>query len=480
MSEFEELISKLLEKVPELSRSVIEERINEKKEKVGAGYLTDQGAIFLVAADLGVSLEQTQNSEVAIKDLYIGAKEVTLESRVLNISPTKQFTKKDGSSFSLRTITVYDNNSTASVKLWDEKANLPGLEELKPGDLIKIIKAYVKSDLTGAPTINIGSGATIETSESESDIVSIDSKISDVSEIKDEQKDLIVVGTLGSAMSLLEFTNSKGQPSKALKFRLRGENKNLVNVVLWGKDESILPKVITQDAKVKLFGVRTKTGMQGLEIHGNDATIINVEGDAEIQPTIVRLLAIEKDQAGNTTGLAIDKSKKLVRITDVTNTIGSFVKDDILECMPSKIFGNTMQIDQDSFVRKIDDKTVPTIAEIRTKITKVSEGNDYSVEAIVLKAPERKDIQTKNGDNIQLSEMFVEDDSGQVWIKGWRQQADLMDSFTLGDIITILGVNARPGLEGKLDLVLTPYSKIIKKKLIFPKSSCQEYRFFLR
>ena len=463
MSEFEELISKLLEKVPELSRSVIEERINEKKEKVGAGYLTDQGAIFLVAADLGVTLEQSQKAEVAIKDLYIGAKEVTLESRVLNISPTKQFTKKDGSSFSLRTITVYDNNSTASVKLWDEKANLPGIEELKPGDLIKIIKAYVKSDLTGAPTINIGSGASIETSQSVSDIVSIDSKISDVSEVREDQRDLIISGTLGSAMSLLEFTNSKGQPSKALKFRLKGKNKNLINVVLWGKDESILPKVITQDAKVKLFGVRTKTGMQGLEIHGNDATIIDVEGDAEIQPVIVRLLATEKDQSGNTTCLAIDKSKKLVRIIDVTNTIGSFVKDDILECMPSKIFGNTMQIDQNSFVRKIEDKNVPTVAEIRTKIIEVSEGNDYSVEAIVLKAPERKDIQTKKGDNIQLSEMFVEDDSGQVWIKGWRQQADLMDNFTLGDIITILGVNARPGLEGKLDLVLTPYSKIIKK-----------------
>ncbi|MBT5171214.1 MAG: single-stranded DNA-binding protein [Candidatus Nitrosopelagicus sp.] len=463
MSEFEELISKLLEKVPELSRSVIEERINEKKEKVGAGYLTDQGAIFLVAADLGVTLEQSQKAEVAIKDLYIGAKEVTLESRVLNISPTKQFTKKDGSSFSLRTITVYDNNSTASVKLWDEKANLPGIEELKPGDLIKIIKAYVKSDLTGAPTINIGSGASIETSQSESDIASIDSKIIDIGDTKEDQRDIIVSGTLGSAMSLLEFTNSKGQPSKALKFRLKGKNKNLINVVLWGKDESILPKVITQDAKVKLFGVRTKTGMQGLEIHGNDATIIDVEGHTEIQPVIVRLLAIEKDQSGNTTGLAIDKSKKLVRITDVANTIGSFVKDDILECMPSKIFGNTMQIDQNSFVRKIDDKHVPTVAEIRTKIIEVSEGNDYSVEAIVLKAPERKDIQTKKGDNIQLSEMFVEDDSGQVWIKGWRQQADLMDNFTLGDIITILGVNARPGLGGKLDLVLTSYSKIIKK-----------------
>ena len=464
MSEFEELISKLLEKVPELSRSVIEERINEKKEKVGAGYLTDQGAIFLVAADLGVSLEQTQNAEVAIKDLYIGAKEVTLESRVLNISPTKQFTKKDGSSFSLRTITVYDNNSTASVKLWDEKANLPGLEELKPGDLIKIIKAYVKSDLTGAPTINIGSGASIETSQSESDIVSIDSKITDVSEIKDDQRDLIVSGTLGSAMSLLEFTNSKGQPSKALKFRLKGENKNLVNVVLWGKDESILPKVIGQDAKVKLFGVRTKTGMQGLEIHGNDATIINVEGDTEIQPTIVRLLAIEKDQAGNTTGLAIDKSRKLVRITDVANTIGSFAKDDILECMTSKIFGNTIQIDQDSFVRKIDDdQNIPELSSLRTKISEIELENNYCVEAIILKEPEKREIQTKTGETILLSEMFVEDDSGQIWIKGWRNQAILLDGLSSGEVISVTAVNAKAGLEGRTELFLTPFSTIVKK-----------------
>ena len=463
MSEFEELISKLLEKVPELSRSVIEERINEKKEKVGAGYLTDQGAIFLVAADLGVSLEQTQKTEVELKDLYIGAKEVTLQGRVLNISPTKQFTKKDGSSFSLRTITVYDNNSTASVKLWDEKANLPGIEELKPGDLIKIIKAYVKSDLTGAPTINIGSGASIETSDSQSDIVSIDSKIDDVSTIKEDQKDIIVSGKLGSAMNVMEFTNSRGKPSKALKFRLRGENNNLINVVLWGKDESILPKMILQDAKVKLFGVRTKTGMQGLEIHGNDATVLDVDGDTEIQPVVVRLVEVKKEQSGKTTGLAIDKSRKLIKITDVSDTITNFVNNDVLECMPSKIFGNTMQIDQDSFVRKIDDESVPTTGELRTKISDVAEGNDFSVEGIVLKAPERKDIQTKSGENIQLCEMFIEDDSGQIWIKGWRQQADLMDNFTLGDIITILGVNARPGLEGKLDLVLTSYSKIIKK-----------------
>ena len=49
MSDFEELLSKLLEKIPELSRSVIEEKINEKKDRIGSGYLTDEGALFLIA-----------------------------------------------------------------------------------------------------------------------------------------------------------------------------------------------------------------------------------------------------------------------------------------------------------------------------------------------------------------------------------------------------------------------------------------------
>ena len=130
MSNFEELLSKLLEAAPELSRSVIEDRIAEKKDKIGSGYLTDQGALFLVASDLGISLEQSQRIEIELKDLFVGAKEVTVESRILNMSPTKQFTKKDGTPFLLRTMTVYDSNSTVSVKLWDERQICQELKNL--------------------------------------------------------------------------------------------------------------------------------------------------------------------------------------------------------------------------------------------------------------------------------------------------------------------------------------------------------------
>jgi len=71
--------------------------------------------------------------------------------------------------------------------------------------------------------------------------------------------------------------------------------------------------------------------------------------------------------------------------------------------------------------------------------------------------------QTRAGENIVLGEMFVEDDSGQIWIKGWRKQAGLIEGFSVGEIISITTVNAKPGLDGKTELFLTPYSTITKK-----------------
>ena len=329
--------------------------------------------------------------------------------------------------------------------------------------MVKIIKAYVKSDLTGAPTLNIGSGATIESTKSSSDIPSIDSITIDAGEVKEDQKDLVVTGKINGIINLLEYKNSKGQPSSALKFRLNGQNNTLVNVVLWGKDESILPKIIVPNAEIKLFGVRTKIGNQGLEIHGNDATLIEIDGKQEIEPILIRLLSVMKSDSGTTTALGIDKSKNLIQLTDVSGVIVNFESNSVLECMPSKIFGNVIKIDQDSFVRKIEDDSLPHMSELRTKISQIKEENNFCIEAIILKAPERREIQTKSGETVALSEMFVEDDSAQIWIKGWRKQADLLNDFTLGEIITILGVNAKSGLEGRMELVLTSYSKIIKK-----------------
>ncbi|MGY5148994.1 MAG: single-stranded DNA-binding protein [Candidatus Nitrosopumilus sp. bin_68KS] len=457
-------MNKLLEQKPELTKEDVEEQIKIKKEKIGAGYLTDQGAIFLIASDYGVTLSEPLKVEMSLKDLYAGAKEISLETRVLNLSPAKQFSRKDGSPFYLRTMTVYDENSTASVKLWDEKANLPSLENLKPGDLIKIIKAYVKSDLDGSPTINIGSGSNIETTDSESEIPTIDTITKDISGLQEGQKDLVISGMIDGVISGMEFTNSRGMPGKALRMRLKGKVGNGIRVVLWGKDESSIPNMISQSAKVRLLGVKVKSGNQGLEIHGNDATIVEIEGGKEAEPVIARVLSISPTEKGNNMILAVDNKKNLYNISDFSNSTSICVEGDVIECMPSKVYGNSITLDDNSFVRKLEnDESIPSLSKIRTKINDVKVDGIYCIEAIILKVPERREVQTKSGESISLSEMFVEDDTGQIWVKGWRNQARLIDKCELGEIVSITGLNAKAGLEGRIELFISAFSKITKK-----------------
>ena len=463
MSEFEELLEKIQEQKPELTKQDIDDRIKQKIEKIGPGYLTDEGALFLIAKDLGISLKQTLKTEMSLKDIYVGAKDVSIESRVLNISPTKQFSRKDGSPFLLRTMTVYDNDSAVSVKLWDEKANLPGIEELKPGDLIKIIKAYIKSDLNGSPTINVGSGSNIESTNKESKIRAVDELTIDASEVKENQSNLVVSGKIDGSITTLEFTNRRGEPGKGLKMRLKGNDDATKGVVIWGKDESFLPKVIPQNAKVRLLGVRTKIGNQGLEIHGNEATLIEIEGGKESEPVIVRVATMKRNDGGKTVAMGIDNKKNTVYLTDSSNMLDSISAGDVIECMPAQVFGNAVTINNDSFVRKIDDESIPQLSSLRTKISEIKSGNNYCIEAIILKEPEKREVQTKTGETILLSEMFVEDDSGQIWIKGWRNQAILLDGHSVGEIISVTAVNAKAGLEGRTELFLTSFSAVTKK-----------------
>jgi len=121
------------------------------------------------------------------------------------------------------------------------------------------------------------------------------------------------------------------------------------------------------------------------------------------------------------------------------------------------------EMDENSFVRKLDDnETIPSLSQIRTRFIDVKADGYFCIECIVLKIPERREIHTKSGESIPLSQIFVEDDTGQLWVRGWRNQAKLIDKCELGDIISITGLNAKENnLEkGRLELFLTSNSTI--------------------
>lgn len=464
MAGLDELIGKLMEARPELTREEILSQIAAKKDKIGAGYLTDQGAIFLVAGDHNVQIADQAAASLEIKDLYSGAKEVSLEARIMSMSPATQFTRKDGSASFRRTMTVYDSNATARVTLWDEKAKLGVLDGLKPGDLVRIVKAYVRSDIDGSHTLNLGDGSDVEASGSESGIPPLESIIKDVGEVGEGQKNIAVSGTLEGTINTMRFTNSRGQPGKALRMRLKGKDGRAMKVVIWGKDEEGLPSVIPQDAQVRLLGASVKSGRQEPEIHGNEATSVQVDGGSDPEPVTVRILNVTRLEKGGSMILGTDSKGALYKIKDTSDSAAAGAEGDILECMPSRVQGSSLTLDEKSYARKVDDDgSIPGPAKVRTRIGDVKAGSSYCIEAIILKVPERRDVQTKTGDSVPLAEVFVEDDTGQIWVKGWRRQASMVERCVPGEIVRVVGADARPGLEGRTELVLGAFSSITKK-----------------
>lgn len=466
MGEYESAINSILEGRPEISRTALDELIAEKLKKVGGGFLTSRGAVHLVAADLGVKVAKSGNITADLKDAQDGAKEISLRTRVMNISPVREFTGKDGSPGAIRTMTVYDNNSRMSVKLWNDKANLPEIDQIRSGDMIKIIKAYVKADLNGSPAINIGSGATLERDENqETDIGGIDILEIDAGAITEDGRNMVISGKIDGQVSDSEFTRkTDGKRGTVLRMSIRGKEGNPIRAVLWGKTKNDIPKFIPTGASVRLIGVDAKSGNQGTEIHGNDATLLEVDGSNDVPPKMVRIIS-KVDGVSGSMILGADADSNLVFISDTANMTSKFALDDIVELMPTTAFGGSLVLDATSYARRVDasDTKIPMRKDMCTEIGAIKVDKTYVIKAIVLKIDERRDIQTRAGDTISLVEMYVEDSTGPIWVKGWREQSDILAKCQPGEIYEITGLNARAGMEGRIDLMLSPYSSLVRQ-----------------
>jgi replication factor A1 len=411
------MIESLQNQKPEISADQLRELIDEKKRKIGAGYLTDQGALFLVAADLGISLGNIKRGYGTIKDLFVGAKDVSIVGRIMNIYPTRKFFRKDTKEeMRNRTLTIYDHESVVRVKLWDDQISLPDEAQLRPGELVKISRGYVKSGLDGRPVINLSSGSKIEVLEEENTIPDIDSITIKVDEVHESREHVVITGLVGSSPRISQYQNSRGEVMNLLQLQLSNETKTqYLRTVIWNVDESKIPKIFDIDAKIRLIGVRIKQGNPqygsgDFEIHGDEGTVFEFFGtktDIEIKTLKVVSFGGETG-TGNVASLAIDKSGKFVHLTIDAALLNSPLNyDSMIEFVPSRIFGNSMILNKDdSYIRVIeDDESFPKMSVFESKIKDVQMSDSpYILEAIVLQSPNMTEVNTKNGEVVPVSD----------------------------------------------------------------------------
>jgi replication factor A1 len=475
LPDFRKLATDLLVQKPELSEQKLLELIEQKKKKVGGGYLTDQGALFLVASDMGVSLDYSSYQDITLKDMYIGAGSITVKARILAIYPAREYERKDGTRGEFRKILLVDGEGSARLTLWDEKVKLVEELSLKIGDAVRIANAYVRAGLDGSPSLNLGQKGAIEILQDDK-IPSLHSKAKKVSDIKSIEQSIILECVVQSTPRKSDFTTKDGRQGTLLQF-VGGENGAEMRVVIWNNplDELLNAGV---GSRILLVNVRSKEANGIYEIHGDEGTIVQIITHAPVkqttplQNTVIEIegsvlsvgdTRLTKNGLPSVQALLIGSDYKIytaILIGDVSNVLSENPSIKKLGLKGRLVDERRLICDDQSSVTVLPSSDKGREA-VLTKLSKIgADSAPIFCDVIALSKCNADEITTKEGETVRKAELIVGDETGETRLTAWREEAKMIEGIQPGEKLRLKGFQVQKGRDGSLTLLAKPYSSI--------------------
>ena len=279
MYDFESLLAEVLRNRPEVTRNQIMQQIQEKKRDVGSGFLTDQGALFLIAGELGVPLRQMTSTDLTLKDIYAGANDITIVARVLAVYPISEYKRKDGTVGRYRRLGLFDGINVGRLTIWDDNEQALKLDGIAPDTPVRISNGYVRPGLDGKPSLNLGKRGKIEVLVDEnlvSRLVPLSKLAKGIGDVENDQSVVALRGTASSASRSSNFTRSDGSAGSLAQFEVTDDaGKNKVRVVIWNPvaiEVKAGQEVLVTNLKVR----KSSNGEE--ELHGDSGSVVQTPG----------------------------------------------------------------------------------------------------------------------------------------------------------------------------------------------------------
>lgn len=322
----EDIVKKILKEKPNLRREDVF-RLIEKKRTDARNLLNFEGAAFLVAAELGVSLsgDIKISRRMRIGNLVSGLNDVTVYGRVLAINPLQKFRRSDESQGVLRRILIGDETGTVEVYAWNGKVKELEEQEVKVNSIIKVEHAYSRLSIDGKVELHVGERGriTLESPEIvETEIPEYEEFFGKISDMKSGLKDFNFKGVVVNIFPVKVFKRATGE-GKVQRAKVKDETGE-VNVVFWNSKVDEIKDVKIGD-KLEIFGSKIKENMfGGLEAHLNKRSRVKViPSTEEIKEKVLKIGEIQPDIRGLTVEGVIEDS---FGVRDVTLKDGSKVK----------------------------------------------------------------------------------------------------------------------------------------------------------
>ena len=140
-----------------MGRDEIQNLIKEKKEELG-DLITDEGAAFIVARELGVDILPSTSSkgeQLTTASLSQDMRDVNLTARVLKIYNPRTF-EKDGTTNVVQNLLLGDKDGTIKLVLWGPDTQPVSDGTIKRGTICQLIGGYIRKGWDGRIEIHKG------------------------------------------------------------------------------------------------------------------------------------------------------------------------------------------------------------------------------------------------------------------------------------------------------------------------------------
>lgn len=150
-------IDSIIEKITSetgLSEKEVEQQIQKKMSDM-EGLVSEEGAAYIIASELGVQLfKDIGAGAIKVKDILAGMKSVEFVGRVTRTYPVRTF-EREGQERMVGSFVAGDETGNIRVVIWDPRVDWITEGKLKEGIVIKVKDAYAKQSNMGGIEVHL-------------------------------------------------------------------------------------------------------------------------------------------------------------------------------------------------------------------------------------------------------------------------------------------------------------------------------------
>lgn len=489
-----DIVEKILSVRQDLTESALKTIIQKKMEGAGR-LLTEEGATYMVANELGIDLSDGNvvGTGMKIKDLIIGANDATITGVVLAVSTPQKFVRKDGVEGAVARLVVSDDTGTMNVVLWNEKTRIVTQENVSPNQVVRISHGYVRAGLTGSPELNIGRRGTVVILSSKPSVnreppTNYFKKIRDLAE-----GDFVNFrGVVKGHSPISSFTRSNNRPGQVMRVRL-ADDTGRIRAVFWDDKVDSVRNSRRGDV-LEIVSGQVRQGLGDvLEVHVGRLGQVKVVENSEMAPLLSATLTKIANLA-----LGMNDVDVLGRVMDVgpireferrsggVGQVGSlYVLDDtgsvrltlwnektdvLAEVSPDDVvfveggytregLGGVVELNLGGMGRLTlnpEMEASNALPHFSSKVMSISEltvgMRNMIVEGRVIEEPVVKDVTTRDGVDLRVASLRLQDETGELRVSLWRDLADTVEGLAEGSRLRIKNAYVKMGFFGDFEL----------------------------